>query len=239
MTKILAEKKSSDQSVTRSINSGAAGEWQVRLGHLHLFHGEVPHPTPTPEQASYGKDKKQPYKRSYKQNTKEDLQHNSSYTGLGEKKKQQPDKTKLICLEWLTQVTKAWRKAVYNCDDLGGWEEFWLGENTWRRQFTLSWPGDDHKAVLFCFVFFFFFLLHPRHVEIPGPGIEPEPQQWQHWIPKCQARELQDCLFFNCKLHISSVHFYVYMVYFTIKNVKRQRQGERQTDTDRKTKPKT
>ena len=30
--------------------------------------------------------------------------------------------------------------------------------------------------------FFFFFWPHPRHAEVLGPGMEPEPQQWQHQI---------------------------------------------------------
>ena len=28
----------------------------------------------------------------------------------------------------------------------------------------------------------FSFWLHPQHVEVPGPGIEPELQLWQYWI---------------------------------------------------------
>ena len=32
------------------------------------------------------------------------------------------------------------------------------------------------------FFLFFFFLLHPRHTESPGPGIEPESQQRQHQV---------------------------------------------------------
>ena len=27
-----------------------------------------------------------------------------------------------------------------------------------------------------------FLLLHLQHMEVPGPGIESEPQLWQHWI---------------------------------------------------------
>ena len=34
----------------------------------------------------------------------------------------------------------------------------------------------------FCFFCFCFFLLYPQHVEIPRPGIELEPLQWQCWI---------------------------------------------------------
>ena len=30
----------------------------------------------------------------------------------------------------------------------------------------------------------FFFWLHLRHVEVPGPGVEPVPQYGQHWILK-------------------------------------------------------
>ena len=42
--------------------------------------------------------------------------------------------------------------------------------------------------VLFDYTISFFLWPHPCHVDFPGPGIEPvpqqwpEPQQWQHWI---------------------------------------------------------
>ena len=48
--------------------------------------------------------------------------------------------------------------------------------------------------------FFFFFWPHPRHVEVPGPGIEPALQlqpvpqlQGQHWIlvPKGNFQNLK------------------------------------------------
>ena len=31
------------------------------------------------------------------------------------------------------------------------------------------------------FLFFFLFQLHPKHMEILGPGIESKPQLQQHW----------------------------------------------------------
>ena len=41
-------------------------------------------------------------------------------------------------------------------------------------------PGMVELSIFF--FFFFFFWLHMQHVEIPRPGTEPIPQQWQHWI---------------------------------------------------------
>lgn len=40
------------------------------------------------------------------------------------------------------------------------------------------------------FFFSFYFLVHPLHMEILGPGIEPEPLQWQPGIlnPLCHQR---------------------------------------------------
>ena len=43
--------------------------------------------------------------------------------------------------------------------------------------------------------FFFFFWLCLQHVEVPGPGIEPVPVQWQYQILNCEvSRELQGIL---------------------------------------------
>ena len=44
--------------------------------------------------------------------------------------------------------------------------------------------GNLHPSYFFFFFLFFlfFFWLHPWHAEMPRPGIEPAPQQWQHQI---------------------------------------------------------
>ena len=34
----------------------------------------------------------------------------------------------------------------------------------------------------FIFIFYYYFRPCLQHAEVSGPGIEPEPQQWQHWV---------------------------------------------------------
>lgn len=63
-------------------------------------------------------------------------------------------------------------------------------------------PGwDSREPAFFLFSSFFFWgggIPHPWHVTIPGRGIKPMPQQWEHWIFKHWAtRELQDPAFFT------------------------------------------
>ena len=55
------------------------------------------------------------------------------------------------------------------CGPLGAWKESSL----------VCRITDFIWIILF---FFFFFWSHPRHAEVPGPGIEPMPQQGQHQI---------------------------------------------------------
>ena len=60
--------------------------------------------------------------------------------------------------------------------------------------------GNSTRFPFLCqFFFFFFFFLHPKHMEVPGPGIKAMPQQqpellqWQCWIlnPCCTTSKLQ------------------------------------------------
>ena len=45
------------------------------------------------------------------------------------------------------------------------------------------------------FFFFFFWWPHPWHVEGPGPGIDPMPQQWQYQIFKGHWETPISCIF--------------------------------------------
>ena len=53
-------------------------------------------------------------------------------------------------------------------------------------------------AFIICvlFFFFFFFFAAPQHVEVPGPGIEPTPQQWQCWILKLLGHQ-RTCIIYS------------------------------------------
>ena len=53
----------------------------------------------------------------------------------------------------------------------------------------LKFPKCLQMQISVCFVLFW---PHPGHVEVPGPEMEPAPQQWQCWILNHQAtRELR------------------------------------------------
>ena len=64
------------------------------------------------------------------------------------------------------------------------------------KSIGFSSPSAISLYVYFSVCLFFFFLLHLWHMEIPGPGIQPTPQQspellWQHQILNLHAtREL-------------------------------------------------
>ena len=76
----------------------------------------------------------------------------------------------------------------------------WLGFDPWSWNFACCGCGSPLQKKsrrsgfhtfpdLFHFFLSFFFWLHLQHVDVPGPGIEPVPQQWpkslqwQCWIP--------------------------------------------------------
>ena len=66
----------------------------------------------------------------------------------------------------------------------------WLHHNCFIREqmfpsiSTGFWLKEITKYLshLRTVMFFFFFWLCPGHAEVPGPGTEPVPQQWQRWI---------------------------------------------------------
>jgi len=65
---------------------------------------------------------------------------------------------------------------------------------------TFSLPFCVCVFVLFCFVFFAF-LAHPRHIEVPGPGIESKPQL--QTMP-----QLLQCLILNPRLDSGNFNIY-------------------------------
>ena len=52
------------------------------------------------------------------------------------------------------------------------------GISLWRS----FWGSRTHINGLVVKYTFFFFWLCPQHAQVPGSGIQPAPQQWQHWI---------------------------------------------------------
>lgn len=45
-----------------------------------------------------------------------------------------------------------------------------------------GWGVEEFLFCLVLFLLFIYFWLHPWHMQVPGPGVEHEPQQWQYQI---------------------------------------------------------
>ena len=83
-----------------------------------------------------------------------------------------------------------------------------------------------NKPLHCLFISFFPFQLHPQHMEVPGPGIESEPelqQLWQHRIlnPLCWARDqtsatTETSQIINLPHHSGNSHQDFYSVYSAI-----------------------
>ena len=57
--------------------------------------------------------------------------------------------------------------------------------------YKLFWENFIHIfPVIYISFFFFFLFLCPWHVEVPGPGIEPAPLQWQCTAPQGNTQSL-------------------------------------------------
>ena len=57
---------------------------------------------------------------------------------------------------------------------------------------------------------FFFFWLHSWHAEVPGSGIKPMPQQWQHWILNLLGHQGTPIhAFCLCSFHVFFFFFFV------------------------------
>ena len=107
----------------------------------------------------------------------------------------QPEET-LWRLEFLVSQEPAsvWRNRKHDTEKNQvetGWMRLehgkcWLLVQSLENLETL---GAQRCFFFYClFFFFFFFWLSPQHIEFPGPGIKPMPQQppkplpWKHWI---------------------------------------------------------
>ena len=77
---------------------------------------------------------------------------------------------------------------------------------------TLSWSS-------WCYFFFFLLGCTCGMANIPGPGIQPEPQQWQHWILHCEATRELCCYSWIETVFITNSQGAVFFLYWCLSDL--------------------
>ena len=105
--------------------------------------------------------------------------------------------THILCSVWWTSIyTYIYIMYVYILVPYSLYYSIGLLVSPWpvstsclnSYNFIISWKGDNlYPPISRLLVFFIFIWLHPWHVEVPRPRLEPVPQQW----PKLQQWQRQ------------------------------------------------
>ena len=81
------------------------------------------------------------------------------------------------------------KKSIIHIMELYSVKRKTIGINSgWKKVHMSEKVNLRRLYYMVLFIYYYYFQPHPKHVEVPGPGIKPapqqqcEPQQWQRWI---------------------------------------------------------